>query len=322
MTSLEATGRAGTSTRTLEPDERAARLEERAAGDNNAAAAFAAFAALTPKISAARTAVSSANFGPIKISDSCDYDCNFKEWHWWFEFDGRAALPFPGTLSAMDAGGVYKTAFGSVQKLLGTFATAKAALKAQVDIISAIDEKVIKEGGPTRQQVLDLLAAFKAAREAVTASESLDDTAIQKISSFETQYKGYKGALQAQATSTQQSFDAGIQHWRDKLLGDAKCGTGTLISKFKGVTDTVNASIASLSPSFAAANTAFDTAMTAVTRVLGNLVATQSSYTAVLDALAEAEKLAPTSPMRKIKLGIATTTFANLVTYADTNLKT
>lgn len=322
MTFLKPTGQGGWTSRFVDSDERAARLSEGAAEDSNGAAALAAFTALSPKLAVARTAVSSANFGPIEISDSCDYDCNFKEWRWWFTFDGRAALPFPATLGVMDCGSVYTTAFATVTSLFGSFAGTTAELEQQVGVIDAIDEKVRKEGEPTRQQVLDLIAAFKAANAAVTSSEHANDTSIQEISAFDSQYQGYSGALQAQVTSTQQSFDEDITQWRNKLLGDAKCGTGTLTSKFQGVTETVNASVASLSPSFTAVRTSFGAALTAVSRVLGNLVAMQASYSAVLDALSDAEKLDPTSPIRQVKLDLAKKTFTSLVSYADTNLKT
>jgi hypothetical protein len=297
----------------------------RAAGTGAAGAASAALVTLAGSCAAAATAATQANLGPFADNGSCSYDCGFREQDWWWNAN---YVPYvtngqliPG-IAQVNIGGAYNNAYQTTITWAGTdLATYGASLTGSLTLIAQIDAAIIHAGGDeTPAQAAQLAAAFSNTGNQLSANLNEANQALQSLAGFLSQRQGQIGYLPALAKSCQSFIHTDATNTENNLIGQIACGSGDVQNSFNGMLATIDAAFAALQPPFNAVNSDVQAALQAGQSVAGIFLILQSDSQLVSQAIAEAQALAPTDPLRQFRLNIAATSWSALTTEATTQL--
>jgi hypothetical protein len=190
-------------------------------------------------------------------------------------------------------------------------------LNADLDAITAIDAAIVKAGGHvTPQQQEQLEDEFADANVTVAKSLTLMDQALQVMSAFCAAQQGRSGIPANLGADNHSAMKTDATKTENDLIGEIACGAGDVQSGFNGMFATLDSAFAGLNVSFNALSDGFGAAVDAIEALTGEFVALQAEFGVVTDALAEAQSLPPGAPLRRLKLGIARSDWADLAAQA------
>jgi hypothetical protein len=297
----------------------------RAAGTGAAAAANAALAALAANCVTATTAATLANLGPFADNGSCSYDCGFREQDWWWKanyvpYVTNAQL-VPG-IAQVNIGSAYHNAYQPTINWAGKdMAAYGASLTGSLALIGQIDAAIIQAGGQeTPAQAAQLAAAFSNSGSQLGANLAEANQALQGLAGFLTQRQGQIGYLPALATSCQSFIHTDATNTENNLIGQIACGSGDVQNSFNAMLATIDGAFVALQPPFSAVNNNLQSALQAGQTVAGIFLILQSDSQLVSQAIAQAQALAPTDPLRQLRLNIAATSWNAFTTEANSQL--
>jgi hypothetical protein len=285
---------------------------------------FADLVVLANNCAAAVTAVNNANLGRFSNDGSCDYDCGFMEqdWNWWFDFTNQKAATLLPAVNACNIQGPFMTAYSPTQQWLVDLSQYGASLTQSLTQISQIDAAIKASGNETPQQAQQLTAAFGNA--ATQAGNSLNEMngALQQLAGYISGVQPGLGGLAAQSVNIQKADDAQIAGWRDNLIGQIACGSGTVTDQFAAAQAVLDGSFISFQPPFIAIDSQAGTALHDASVLPGAMLILQTDSSSFTDELNKAQNYPPASPLRTLHLNNATQDWTTLTTYAQAQLGT
>ncbi len=293
--------------------------------DGNAAQqTFASLTVLAQACASALAQVDTAMLGRFSNDGSCSYDCGFREqdWNWWFDFTGQKAISLQPRVGASDIQQPFTVAYGPSAAWVATdIPSQTTAINQLIATILAIDAAIIQAGGHETPQQADALR--QAFANLTSDSDSALDTmnaALQQLSAYLSWVSPTLGGLAAFCSALQKSNDAQIAGWCDNLIGQIACGDGDVRGQFAAAQIILDAAFATLYAAFAAVDTAALQSLRTASVLPGLLVNLQSDFAIFDQQVSQAHGYAPTSPLRTMHLNIAKTSWAELASYAETNL--
>lgn len=302
--------------------ERACSCSALADGSGAQAAALAAFATLNTACGSATAAVNQNQLGPYGDNGSCHHGCSYEQTWWWkinFQYVNSNLV---SVVSMLNAGSAYNAASQLTQQWVSSgLPDYNTLLTGGIQVITQTDAAIGQAGGQeTPAQAAQLAAAFSAALTALQHNLADMNQGLQGIASFVTQQNPNNGYLLTYATSCQSSITTSGTALENNLIGKISCGAGDVQNSFNNMFSDVATKLANMQGSFNTVNANFYTALQAVQGAAGIFLTLQSDNSLVSQYLAQAQALAPTSPLRTLRLNMAASVWAGLLAEATTQL--
>lgn len=290
-----------------------------AGGSSSEAAALAAFATLTTYCNNATGTVNQNPLGPYGNNGSCTHDCSYEQ-TWWWKADYRPTnTNLVNSVSFMNMAGNYISAFRPtsvwVSSTLPNYGT---ALTGNINTILNIDTAIINGGGnATPEQLLQLANAFNLAAQALQNNNTVANQGLQNLASFINYSNPYTGYMQTTATNAQAWIRTNATAIENSVIGQIACGSGDVQNSFNAMFADVAAKFVNMQAPFNLISNGFQLALQATEKVAGIFLSLQAKSQLVSQYLADAQVLAPTNIMRKVKLNSGSNIWGQYVAEAN-----
>jgi|GEM_PF-3124618 len=291
-----------------------------AGGSGAEAAALAAYATLNTYCINATGTVNQNPLGPYGTNGSCTHDCSYEQ-TWWWKADYRPTnTNLNASISFMNMGNSYNTAFQPTQTWVSTNLPAyNNSITGDINTILQVDTAIINAGGnATPAQTAQLAAAFSDAASVLLSNINQANQALQRLASFVNNVNPYITYMQTTATNAQAWIKTNATAIENNLIGQIACGSGDVQNSFNGMFNDVAAKFVNMQSPFNLISAGFNTALQATEKVAGIFLSLQSKSQLVSQYMNDAQALAPTNVMRKVKLNSALNVWGQFVTEANT----